>query len=803
MSITADLLFTCRVIRKHPWMSVAVIAALLLGVGASTAVYAIINAVLVRPLPVFEPDRVVRIYAKINTTGATMGISYPEYLDLKSQCRSFEAISVMRAFSFYSADQEHPAHINGMGISASGFNVFGVSVVLGRSFTEEDDRPGANKVTILSHRLWERRFGSDPNSIGKMMMLDGEEFIIIGVLQRTQVGVLDYPDAWVPNGAFVSPRVMDRKVRLYFPTARLKGGVSPDQARTELETIASRLAAQYPASNTGVGVKFVGLTDLLTATDREPAILLFVAGLVIFILTCLNVLIVMLSWTARRRLELAIRMSLGASRFQIWRQLLLQSLVLVGVGGGLGFASAKSVLTFFVYRFPNALIRFREISIDYRVIGFLLVSVLLATLAATLLPNRIASRLDVVSQLKLGRMGPLDLRYRRARYVLLIAFQISVATSLALLSGLLIKSLYRVSQVDLGFDPHHTYAFQLNLPARYSTSDQVSFYRRVFINLLSAPGLSRSSAISTLPLTNQANAITLQTETDVHGSGQFLVEDEAVLPAFFKTLKVAIVQGRDFTDADREGAPQVAIVDEILAAKLWPGQTPLGKRIRLVETSDSEAPWREVVGVVRQIKHFGPESKVRWMQVYVPEYQDPSPVMSFVIGTTLPAAAIKSEAEKAIREVDRSVPVEHFQAMDELLDDYLAGRKVTVLALSAFAGIAIVLGILGIYGVIANDSVARRREVAIRLALGATAGNVLVTVTRRGLLAAAAGVVLAIGLVASFARLIAAFLFGVTPVDSGVYAITASSILVLTTVAALVPARALFRLPPIEILRSE
>src|SRR5579884_1855940 len=248
MPLTLDVLFTCRIVRKHPWLSLGVITAMLLGVGASTAVYAIINAVLFRPVPVFEPDKVVRIYAKVNATGATMGISYPEYLDWKAQSHSFEAMAVMRAFSFYSTDADHPTHLKGTSISASGFTVFGVSVIRGRSFTEDDDRPGASKVVILSHRYWEQHFGSDPKAIGQVLLLDGEAFTVIGVLQPTALGVLEYPDVWVPNGAFLNARLMDRKVRPFFAAGRLKASIKPEQARSEIETIASRLAAQFPAT---------------------------------------------------------------------------------------------------------------------------------------------------------------------------------------------------------------------------------------------------------------------------------------------------------------------------------------------------------------------------------------------------------------------------------------------------------------------------------------------------------------------------------------------------------------------------
>ncbi len=796
-----DLLFTCRLLRKRPWTSLAIIVALLLGVGASTAVFSVVNAVLLRPVPVLDPDRIVRIYAKVNKTGASMGISYPEFLDWKAQCHSFEALSVMRAFSFYSADRDRPEHLKGTSISAAGFKVFGVSTSLGRGFDEDDDKPGAPRVVILNHRFWEQRFGSDPGVLGHVLPLNGEGFTVIGVLQPTQVNILQYPDVWVPNGPFLNARAMSRDIRLYFPAARLKSSSSPTAARTELETIASRLAEQYPSSNKDIGIRFVGLTELLTANDRRPVILLFVAALLIFVLTCLNVVIVLMSWTAGRRRELAIRMSLGASRFQVLRQLLLQALVLVSVGSVLGVVGAKLTLTLFLYRFPNALIRFQETTFDYRVICFLLMMAGIAAVVATVLPGWYATRLNIGMQLK--EASDYSSATRRLRHGALITFEIATAASLLLISGLLIVSLYQVTNVDLGFDPHHKYSFQINLPARYTTADQASFYMEALEKLSALPALSRSSAISSLPLTNQANAISLQPDTNMHAAGdQLLVEDEAVLPRFFATLRVPILQGREFTNADREGTPPVAIVDELLAATLWPGQTPIGKRIRLVEIAGSQPPWREVVGVVRQIRHFGPEAKVRWMQVYVPEYQDPSPVMSFVIDTALPEATVRTEAEKAIRELDRSLPLDSFQEMDDLLGGYLAGRKIAVLALSSFAGIAVLLAIIGIYGVVANAAISRRRELAIRFALGANRGKTVRLLIRSGLIAAFAGVAIGFAIVISLARVLASLLFNLNPLDARVYLVTAVSIILLTLVAAVLPTKSVFYVDPREILKE-
>jgi predicted permease len=801
--LLSDFRFTFRLLRKRLGMSALVIAALVFGIGISTAVFSVINAVLLRPVPVFEPERVVRIYARVNQTGATMGISYPEYLDWKSQSSSFDSISVMRAFSFYLTGTERPEHLKAFSISASGFRVFGVATVLGRGFTDNEDRPGANRVVVLSHPFWERRFGSDPQVLGRSLSLDSETYTIIGVLQPTQINVLQYPDVWVPNGPLLDQRAMSREIRPYFPAGRLKSTASPSQAQTEMATIAARLAAQYPASNKDIGIRFVGLTDLLTAGDRKPLSLLFTASVLIFLLACVNVVIVLVSWIADRRKELSIRMALGTPRIRILRQLLMQALLLVGTGSILGLAVAKLALLFFLHRFPGALVRFQETTIDYRVICFMVVMALVAALLATVVPDWYASRLNINDQLKGERNWSGFAKYRTVRQAALVTLEVSLASALLLVSGLLIRSLYEVTNVDLGFSPHHTFSFQVNLPSHYKVPDQVSFYKQALDKLSNIPGMSRSSAISSLPLTTQGNAIGLEVDSQPRAAAvQTIVENEAVLPGFFATMKLHLLQGRDFTDADRNNTPPVAIVDEVLAGSMWPGQNPLGKRIRLAEISGTQPPWREVVGVVRQIKHFGPEAKVRWMQVYIPEYQDPSPVMSFVIDTTLPEANVKAAAEQAIHQVDSDLPIDNFQTMDSLLDNYLAGRKVSLLALSGLAAIAVMLSIIGIYGVVANSIVRRRREIAIRLALGASRRKMVLVLMRMGLGGTLAGILIGFALVASFTRVMASFLFGIKPLDSGVYLVSAGVILALALISCLTPARSVFRLNPNELLRE-
>lgn len=781
-----------------------VIVALVFGIGVNTAIFSVVNAVLLRPIPVFQPERVIRIFPKLNKSGAAIGgISYPEYLDWKDQANSFEAITVLRAFSLYSNINGSPENLKGSAVSASVFEVLGVHTILGRNFTDSDDRPAADRVAILNYAFWQRKFGGDRKIIGKTIPLDEESYTVIGVLEPAQIGLVQYPDVWVPNSLFLDQKMQSRDSRYYFPVARLKPTVTQMQAQTEMETIAARLAAQYPSSNKDIGVRIVGLVEQLTANGREPLSYLLAASTLIFVLACVNILIVFLSWAAERRKELSIRLALGATLFHVQRQFLIQALMLVGSGSLLGLAFSKLVLTFFLRRFPAAVLRFQETTIDYRVVGFVIAMAALVSVAGTLLPALYASRLNTTSELKGEVTGVLYSRFRSLRQGSLIVFEVMLASALSLASGLLIKSLYEVARVDLGFSPHQVMSFQINLPKRYKVSDQAGFYKRAVDGISKVPGLSLSSGIESLPLTTQGNVMTMQADAQSPlSSDRPLVEYDSILPGLFNTMRLPLLQGRDFNESDRGGAVPVVIIDDALAAKYWPGQNALGKHLRLFEDAESKAPWRDVVGVVREIKHFGPEAKIRFMQVYVPEYQQPTAGLSFVLNTTLSEGEVRTAAEKVIRGLDSGLPIDNFQSMDGLLDKYMASRKVSLLLLSAFAGIAIALGAIGIYGVISNSVVRRRREIAIRLALGATPRDVIILIARLGILSTVAGILLGAGMIVGLTRVLTAFIFGITALDTTVYVAAISVIIIVSLVATLAPAMGVLSLNPQKILRD-
>lgn len=801
-----DLRFTLRLMRKRPGMTFLVLAALVLGMGLNTAIFSVVNAVLLRPLPVFEPDRLVWLHSKVNQTGGQLGTSYADFLDWRAQSRSFQSMAAMYFFSVTLSGQGPPEHIKVVGISASGFKVWGVSTVLGRDFTDADDQPGAERVVILNDKFWLRKFGGSPDILGKSVVLDDHRCTVIGVLQPTEINILSYSDIYVANGPLLTPHIMERDTRWFFPVGRLQPNVTVAQAQAEMDTIAGRLATEYPATTKDMGISVESMAENLTASNRKPLSLLIVASSLIFMLAVVNVMTVFLASTFDRAQELSVRLALGAARATLLRQLLIQALILASVGGTLGLLLAKAGLVYFLHRFPHAAPRFHETTIDLRVVAVTIIMAFGTTLVAALIPAAYALRININSELRGEWSYFAPQKYRAWGRGALLLTEVALASGLSLVSGLLIKSFYQVEKVDLGFNPHNIFSFQVSPPInRYKEPERTAaLYKAAAQKLASLPGMESVSGISSVPLTSQAlvNTVEVDSQSPLFGR-PLLVEDESILPGFFQVMRLPILQGRGFTAADHGGVPPVVIVDDLLAAKLWPGQNPLGKRLHMSVMMGESIRWLEVVGVVREIKHFGPEGKIRWMQLYVPQYQDPSPTLSFVVNTTIPEGAAKAAAESALHDLDKDLPVEEFQTLDSYLDtNYLSGRQVGLVLLSAFAGIAIVLGVIGIYAVVANSVTQRRREVAIRIALGAMPVQTMILITRLGLFTTLAGIVIGSAIVMSLSRLLASLLYGVTALDPMVYIVSAILLILLAIIASLVPAMRLLRFNIQEILRQ-
>jgi predicted permease len=786
-------------------MTVLVIAALILGIGINSAVFTVVNAVLIRPLPIPAPDRVVSIMMK-SQQSSSLPVSYPEYLDWKQQSHSFQEISVLRQLSVNLTGDGHPEHLKGIRASASFFRVLGLPPAMGRDFTEDDDRPGANRVVIISHGLWERKFGADPAILGKSLILNDQTYTIIGVTPSSQFAYIRF-DLWVPTRLFLDEGMMNRNNRYDVVVARLNPSVTLEQARKEMDIISRRLAQEYPLSDKDLQANIIGVVDMFRGSGRTPLLLILSASSLILLLACVNVVTVFVANAVERRKELSVRLALGAGRAVLLRQFLVQGIIFAGISGVAGLALARAGVVFLVNRFPYAVGRFQETTVDSSVVYFTLATTLGASLLACILPSLFTANLNINSELKGDWNWPGLHRYRIAGQSALIVFEVSLAFSLSLVSGLLIKSLYNVGQVDLGFNPDRVLSFQVSLPsARYKEPDKVSrFYDFAVQNIRALPGIRSASAVSTLPLTGNYHFINLEVEGEPApvGTQHPFVDSPSVLPGYFETLRCPIIHGRDFNESDRMNSLPVAIVDDVLAARTWPGQSPLGKRLRLADEGDKGPPWREVVGVVRQMKHYGPEQEVPRLQVYVPLFQQPTPAMAFVIDSQTNQESTMSLVQKVIYGMDKDLPLDNVQTMEDLFSFMVGSRKISVLLLGSFAAIGILLGMIGIYGVVSNSVVRMRREIAIRMALGATVRSAIILVTKLGLIGAAAGILIGSAIVLSLTRILSAYLFGVASFDLPIYLFSAGVIFMLALIACLVPAQSLLRLNPQEVLKEE
>ncbi|HLJ25681.1 MAG TPA: ABC transporter permease [Candidatus Angelobacter sp.] len=802
-SLLQDARFSLRMMRKHPGMSLLVLAALVLGIGVNSAVFSVVNSVLLRPVPLSDAERLAFIFTKSQKSSLT-SLSYPEYRDWKAQSRSFQDMTAFKYLPFNLKGNGPPEHLIGLGVTASYFKIVGISLALGRDFTSDDERPGAARVAVLSYGLWQRRFGGDPAILGKTMVLDSQIYSIVGVLSPIEFPLLRW-DVWVGIGPFLDEHMMNRETRHFLVIGRLAPSADRAQAQKEMEIIAARLAAQYPQSNKDITVTVEDMVDTYTSDGRKPLWLIGMASSLILLLACVNVVTVFTASAIERRKELSIRLALGAARSVVLRQLFIQSLMFAVVGASLGLVVAKAGLVYLIHRFPYAVFRFKETSMDHTVVWFTVCMALGATLLSSILPGWYAAKLNINSELK-GEWSwtPLS-RYRAVGQGALIAFEVALAAGLVLVSGLLIKSFYELQKVDLGFNPHRMLTFEVSLPeAEYKDEAAKSaFYRQALQNLRAIPGVESASASYTLPLATGTHFINLQVDSHSPLAGERpFVDSTSVLPGFLTSMKVPILQGRDFTDADRAGSPPVAIVDDVLAAQMWPGQSAIGKRLRLADVTDNRPPWREIVGVVRQVKYSGPEGNVDRLQVYEPAYQNPPAVIYFVLDSTASIATLRSPVEKAIHDVAADLPVEYFQTLDGYLDQMEGSRKVALLLLCGFAAIGIALGMIGIYGVVSNSVARRRREIAIRMALGATVRSSIILVTRLGLLATLVGIAIGSVIVVCLTSVLSAFLFGVKALDPAIYLLSAIAIIVLAFIASLVPAAALLWVNPQDILRE-
>jgi putative ABC transport system permease protein len=799
-----NLRYALRMLLKDPGFAAVAILALALGIGADTAIFSVVDAVLLRPLPYHNPEELVIVRERTPDWPKGMSVAYLNFLDWRDQNQAFSGVAAYQGNDFNLTGMGEPEVLYAMNVSASLFPMLGVTPTLGRSFTPKEDEKGGTPVVLITHGFWDRRFGKDPNVLGRVINLDGVPSTIIGVLppgfrfpaNNTRAEIYS---AIGRTGSSLENRGSHPGIQV---AARLKPGVTMNTAIANLNTIAVSLQKAHPESNRDHTIYMDGMHHFIV--DNVQPILLVVLGGVGFVLliACTNVANLLLARMAKRAGEISIRTALGASRGQIVKQMLTESLLLSTLGGALGIFLAYWGVKGLIHFIPPSVPKLGEIGLDARVLSFSVAISVLTGLAFGVLPALQISRADPQDSLKEGgRRTTGDRKKQRMRDYLVVA---EVALSLVLLTGagLTIKSFYKMANTSPGLDPTSTLTMQIPLPeTKYkSPEDRMNFADRVLAKVQNLPGVTHAGYITPLPLGGS------DWETGVNPEGRqmrfkndYLVTDIArISPDYFAAMGVALKKGRTFNDFDQFDSPHVAIVDELFVRKNFPNQNPIGKKILLAE----DTQWLTIVGVAAHVKNYGIDAESR-METYIPLHQSRLSFFTVVVRTKGDPAAMSSAVRQQIAAVDPNQPVSNVNTMETLLANSMATKRVSMLLFSVFAGAALLLSAIGLYGVISYSVTQRTHEIGVRMALGAEAGRVLGMVLRQGALLV--GIGLAIGFAAAFAlgRFLEQLLFGVSPSDLETFVVVGTLLTVVALLATFIPARRAARVDPMIALRYE
>jgi putative ABC transport system permease protein len=804
-----DLKYGARVLWKSPGFTFIAVIALALGIGANTAIFSAVNTLIMRPLPYRNAERLVMVWEYNRTRNQHQNVINPgNYLDWRDQSKVFEEIAAFYDARVNLTGKEEPVELPVQAATTNLFATLGVEPIKGRSFTEEDVTSDANPV-ILSYNLWQTRFGSDPKIVGQSITLNGKEATVIGVLPAgfqwfVKKGSLTGKPAelWFPVGFTESESL--RKGRYMSAVARLKPGVTREQAQAEMNIIGSRLEQQYAKFNTGWGVELVPLREQFVGEIRPALWILLGAVGFVLLIACANVANLLLARAAARHREIAIRTALGANRLRVIRQLLTESLLLSALGGVVGLMLAWwgiGVLTAFS---PPDMVSLEKISINPTVLAFTMAVSFLTGIIFGIAPALEATRLNTSEMLKEGGKSTAGSpRVRRLRAAFVIA---EIALSLVLLigAGLMVKSLLRLQSVNPGFEADNLLTMRVILPgSKYKEDAQrIAFFQQAVERIKALPGVKSAGAVSFLPFTGlgAATGFKIEGRPDA-GPGQKLVTDVRVADEnYFRAMSIPVISGRTFNADEETEKRHVVVINETLARKYFAGEDPVGKRLT-IDMTDSPVP-TEVIGVVGDVKHMSLDTETKAM-VYWPHPELAYSGMTIVIRTTNDPLQLAAPAQAAIQAIDPNQPVSDIRTMNQLLAESVARARFNTLLLGLFSAVALVLAAVGIFGVISYSVTQRTHEIGIRMALGASASDVLSMIVRQGMMLAIIGV--GLGLLAAFAltRLMQSLLFEVSASDPLTFAFVSLLLASVAFLACYIPARRATRVDPMTALRYE
>ncbi len=792
-----DLRYSARAIAKKPAFAIVVILTLALGIGANTTIFTVVNAYLLRPLPFSHPERLVSLQDLQPPSDLTPA-SYPEFQDWRSGNQVFDGVAGQFSQSMNLTGRREPERVLGVLVSENYFSLLGVQPALGRAFHADEHRPGASPVVVIGAKLWQREFNGASDAIGKNITLNRTEYTVVGVVQEATLRTLGprNGELWMPLERAVP---YDQRGTHYLSiVARLKPGVAIEQARADLKVLAHRLDVQ---NKTGHGITAAPLRERLFGNVRLSLLLLLGAAGFLLLIATANVANILLARASARSKEFAIRAALGAARGRLMRQTLAESLLLSSVGGACGFLVSLWGAALLQLAWPPGTPRPQSFAVDWRVLSFLVLVSLLSGVLFGLAPALQISMSALNESLKDGWSQPSGSR-SRLRSVLVVS-EIAVAALLLVGSGLLLRSFARVLSVDPGFQAENVLTMDISLPSsKYKTKAQnVAFFNDLLARIRSLPGTLAAGAIINLPLGDGGMNGDFQIEGRTFPPNALPNSEKCIVtPDYFRAMGVRLLRGRWFTESDGSSDHTVAIVNESLARRFWPNQDPIGKRLDISLSEKSN--WQEIVGIVADVKRDALDASST-PEIYVPYQQASSNAMAVVIRSTSDPGTLAAAVRKRVGEIDKEQPIFNVRTMQELVSASIASRRMSTFLLAAFAGCAMLLASIGIYGVVSYWVAQRTREIGIRSALGARQNDILRMVLGHGMLLAGLGT--AIGLAASLVltRFLASMLFGVTSHDVTTMASAAAGLIGVALLACYIPARRAANVDPLVALRFE
>ena len=813
MNTLQDIRFGFRILLKRPGFSLIVVLTLALGIGANTTIFSAIDAVLLNPLPYKNPERLMVMWETNKHLGPEMWdrneVAIGNFLDWRERNQVFDQLGALFDTDMNLTGVGEPQRIKSYVVTTNFFQVLGVQPMLGRSFLPEEEKPGAPFTVILGHDLWQRQFGSDPNIINRSLTFNGHQVAVVGVMPpgfEVQFPISKHVDMFVPFIIDVAdPDYHDRSQNFLYTVARLKPGVSQEQAQSEMSLIASQLQQQYPETNAERGVRLVPLHKQIVGNVESYLYMLFAAVGFLLLIACTNVAGLLLARVTARHREVAVRIALGASRWRLIRQLLTESVILSAVSGLLGLLLAYGGVKLLLALTPSEVPRLHEIGLHVPVFLWTLTISIVTGVLFGLAPAVQASKPDLNTALKesSGR-NPGSFQGSGLRNLLVVS-EVAVALLLLVGAGLMTKSFVRLQQVDPGFDATNVVSMNIALPTSKYRQQQVNvFYDQLIERLRNLPGVKSVAGINPLPLSNS----NVSSRFVVEGAPFVPLADRpyagvrVVTPDYFQTMSIPNLKGRSFTEQDRENTPRVIIVNEAMASRYWPSEDVIGKRLGYVEEFSDKQEWLQIVGVVGDVRHKALETEVM-PEVYFPYKQSPQNFMNLVVRTTSDPTSIVPAIRGQILSVDKDQPVSDIMTMEQRVAKSVAAKRFVMFLLGTFSILALGLAAVGIYGVMAYLVTQRTQEIGVRMALGAQKRDVLKLVVLKGMVLAIIGTT--IGLVASLAltRVMRSLLFEVTPTDWLTFVISSAVLLTVALLACYIPARRATKLDPLIALRYE